>query len=231
MSRRFMVSAAVVSAAAAAGFLQGRGERRPASNSVGHAQAASGAPTPAAMGTPRGARSQNPPKLTVRNHRDEEGRIELETTPGSPGYNPRKMIRVMGAWELFAVEPRLESWAPRVEQWLEAHIKEDFKNLLGLDAAGTVECRTATCRISIPREVNFAAARGLLETYYTPSASSADSAERAMYFVYGPGESGPHSKVPVGNPDASIAAMEHIRSVKLSSPACNKTPGNPNSCR
>jgi hypothetical protein len=181
----------------------------------------------------RHARIPLPPPKLIR-ARGDELRIAAEATPGGPLYNPRKMLRVLGARDLFENEPRSESWAPTVESWLAGHIAEDLKAQVGADAAVTVECRTATCRIVISENTDFGTALGLIEGMYTPSASSSDSAARSLYFVYGPGERGPHSTVRVGDSSGTIAELQRIRGNRLrasSSATCTSLQGGGYVCR
>lgn len=136
------------------------------SNGGGHAVAKHGGQGSAA--SPAASENVEPGRATrairIRRVRSEAA---VTTDPRAPDYDPVKLASVLEwpAPEVFAAEPRNEPWARPFESQLEAMVAESLAVDLPSATVTEVECRTASCRLSVSVDAELAdAAHAYLQT-------------------------------------------------------------------
>lgn len=74
----------------------------------------------------------------------------LTTDPTDSDYDPSMLMRVnqADASKLYELEMRAEDWASDFEDHMQQHVRVSLSDIL-VDIPVAVECRTATCKISI----------------------------------------------------------------------------------
>jgi hypothetical protein len=111
---------------------------------------------------------------------------QLETRPGAPGYDPRKLASLMGMAEVFRQEPRAPTWAGAVESRLTGGLAADLERLApGTDLAQqlSIECHTTTCRIAWPDPAQPPVMHAAVTALYTP-VRTGYGAKNEMYVAY-----------------------------------------------
>ncbi len=135
-----------------------------------------------------------------------------ETVVGRPGYDPQKLMAVVPTADLFAQEPRDESWAPQVETWLQTAMATDFAPLASIKNV-TTECKSTVCKVSWRTEgpknrVEREALVRMLSVLYGSSGGGGGKQPNELILVYGNGSQG---ETPKGDAKALIAIIEQRR--------------------
>ncbi len=117
-------------------------------------------PSKAEAASPLPPLAASPPLVIVRPQ-------ELLTSdPNDPEYDPSMLLRVnqADASELFELEMRAEDWAPDFEEFLQEHIQRSLAELF-VEIPLEVECKVATCKVSVNTEDLDAAKREAISDY------------------------------------------------------------------
>jgi hypothetical protein len=74
-------------------------------------------------------------------------RPAIQNIPGAPGYDPVKFLGLISLARVFEAEPRLQSWAAAVENWIQPQLLRDLA-AIAPEVRPTVTCKTTVCRWS-----------------------------------------------------------------------------------
>jgi hypothetical protein len=148
---------------------------------------------------------------------------DVQQDPSRPGYDPRKVLRLGGrAGEIFAREPRNNSWASGMERGALADGLADLKRLVPDAPELTVECRTLTCLVKwratssdTDRKISTALKVLRIAPSYQPMTE--DGGNSGVYLVYRPKNGFAEDQAPmarrydVANPDRFRESYRQIR--------------------
>jgi hypothetical protein len=82
--------------------------------------------------------------------------LAVETVPGRPDYDPMRFRLVVHTRDIFAQEPRSNSWSATIEQNLQPMLARDLKEMVPAVTDIAIECRTSICKFTWqgPAELN-----------------------------------------------------------------------------
>ncbi len=139
---------------------------------------------------------------------------EVETVPGSPFYDPTRLMAIMSANAIFEQEPRVTPWAQTMESSLQSQLARELPTLVPGATLVSVECKTTTCKVTW--QPTSTSDNGKLHMFmkalYMGSGAGSGSARNEIVLVYG---GGTMSKINVSDARNIVSALPEIRKRRL----------------
>jgi hypothetical protein len=143
--------------------------------------------------------------------------------PGSPKYDPVRLMMATSPKEVFLREPRYEPWAAKMETHLLQRARQDLLRVPGVSDL-SVECRMTGCKVqwnAVDKTSNFNAGNLMVALYRSGGGGRLPSGRVA--FFHGPTFAGVDPK----SPEQLIRRLEELRASALKEQRARYQQGKP----